>query len=75
MRLQEERGITCVLQLFRVLLGYDAWQVQNARTLQQKRSRSDQLLNGIHGFEEARLDVTHEQRGIRGKKARKHRIL
>ena len=65
---------TRVLQLLGVLLRDDARQIQRSRALQQERSRIDQLLNRVHGFEEARLNVADEQRSIGCQKTRKHRI-
>lgn len=62
----EREGLirTRVLQLLGVLLRDDARQIQHSRALQQKGRRVDQLLNRVHGFEEAGLNVADEQRGI-----------
>lgn len=62
----EREGLirTRVLQLLGVLLCDNARQIQHSRALQQKGRCVDQLLNRVHGFEEAGLNVTDEQRGI-----------
>lgn len=51
----EREGLirTRVLQLLGVLLCDNARQIQHSRALQQKGRRVDQLLNRVHGFEEA----------------------